>query len=154
MTDVRSDINEIAQSIWETLFSFPLESADVSLPDDVTLMTGCVQIEGAWNGAVTLQCTQELATALAGELFGPDATTTADEVRDTIGELTNMLAGNIKALLTEPSRISLPAVAFGGDYDLSIIGTQEVATVGFRCAGTPILVTLLQKVESEADPAT
>lgn len=148
MTDVRSDITEIAHSIWETLFSFPLFHADEdgALPPELRQVTGCVQIDGAWNGAVLFQCPDELANKLAAELFRPVTTTSPEEVRDTVGELTNMLAGNIKALLPEPSRISLPAVALGADYDLQVIGTRVVVAVAFQCAGFPLLVTLLQSV--------
>lgn len=149
MSDVQSDISEIAQSIWETLFVLPLEpvpAADGFLPEDVPLMTGCVQIDGAWNGAVMLQCPEPLAARLAVELFKPESAISPEEVQDTVGELTNMLAGNIKALLPQPSRISLPAVALGGDYDLRVIGTRVVTAVTFVCAGSPVVVTLMQSV--------
>lgn len=146
MSDVQNDISEIAQSIWETLFLLPLEKAEPHsrLPDDVALITGCVQIDGAWKGAVMLQCPESLAERLASELFRSDSATSPEEVQDTVGELTNMLAGNIKALLPQPSRISLPTVALGADYALRVIGTQLVAEVTFRCADAPIVVTLMQ----------
>jgi len=144
------DIREIATSIWETLFTVPLDRGIDTEQLSDPVVTGCVHIDGAWHGAVMLQCSEGLAGVLAGELFRSEAPT-SDEVRDTIGELTNMLAGNIKALLPEPSRISLPAVAFGADYDLSVMGTGAVAPVPFRCGGSPLVVTLLQ---STADVAT
>jgi chemotaxis protein CheX len=146
VTDLRSDITEIARNIWETLFSLPLDQPDADgvLPRDIPQVTGCVQIDGAWNGAVLFQCPDELANKLAAELFRPVTTASPEEVRDAIGELTNMFAGNIKALLPEPSRISLPAVALGADYDLQVIGTRVVAAVAFECGGFSLLVTLLQ----------
>ncbi len=143
MTAVDEDIKEIAASIWETLFSLPLDSEPGGVLADGSLVTGCVQIDGAWHGAVMLQCSEELAGQLAGELYDASAPN-PDEVRDTIGELTNMLAGNIKALLPEPSRISLPTVALGADYAITVVGTQAVAAVPFRCAGSLLVVTLLQ----------
>lgn len=148
MTDIEQDIPEIAYSIWETLFSFPLAPAEAGSPPTQGSggLTGCVQIDGAWNGAVLLECPTALARQLAGELFRTAGETTAEEVRDTIGELTNMLAGNIKALLPEPSRISLPAVAEGGDYDLRIMGTEPVGRVAFSCAGEVLVVTLLERL--------
>lgn len=149
MTALDDDIREIAASIWETLFSVPLQSGSDGEDLSGTVVTGCVHIEGAWNGAVMLHCSEALAGVLAGELFRSSAPT-PDEVRDTIGELTNMLAGNIKALLTEPSRISLPAVAFGADYDLTVMGTDALATVPFRCDGSAVVVTLLQRREADA----
>lgn len=139
------DIREITRSIWETLFTAPLASsvAVEELSDPV--VTGCVHIVGAWDGAVLLQCGEELAMRLAAELFRSPVPS-ADDVRDTVGELTNMLAGNIKAVLPEPARISLPTVSFGSDHDLSVMGAAALAVVPFRCGGSPLVVTLLQSV--------
>jgi chemotaxis protein CheX len=109
-------------------------------------MTGAVHIDGAWEGAVMLQCPQDLANRLTSVLFKAEDTPSSDDVRDAMGELTNMLAGNVKALLPEPSRISLPTVAFGADYELSVVGTRAVATVSFTCEGSPLTVTLLERV--------
>ncbi|MFN2524321.1 MAG: chemotaxis protein CheX [Mycobacteriales bacterium] len=141
MTAVEDDIQEIATSIWETLFSAPLERTDSAHDVPEPVVTGCVTIEGAWNGAVMFRCEQALAQVLAGELF-QSPSPTADEVRDTVGELTNMLAGNVKALLPDPSRISLPTVAFGGDYELRVLGTATIEQVGFRCGDRTLRVSL------------
>ena len=148
MTDIEQDIPEIAFSIWETLFSLPLATGEPGAQptEGAGGLTGCVQIDGAWNGAVLLECPTTLAQQLATELFRPEGETTAEEVGDTIGELTNMFAGNIKALLPEPSRISLPAVAEGEDYDLRVMGTEQVARVAFVCAEETFVVTVLERL--------
>lgn len=141
MTAVDDDIRAIAASIWETLFTQPLERRfnEGAVPEPT--VTGCVTIEGAWHGAVMLSCERSLAGTLAGELF-QSASPSPEEVRDTIGELTNMLAGNLKALLPHPSRISLPSVAGGGDYEFSVVGTARVAAVRFRCGDGALEVTV------------
>ena len=138
------DIREIATSIWETLFSVPLEPGTTApAASDESTVTGCVHIDGAWHGAVMLTCNEDLAVRLAGELFQSESPS-SDEIRDAIGEITNMLAGNIKAMLPEPSQISLPTVALGADYDLKVVGTRPVATVPFLSGNAPLVVTLLQ----------
>ena len=149
MTAVEDAIREITASIWETLFTLPLDRAEPGLAVAEPTVTGCVTIEGAWSGAVMLVCERELATTLAGQLFQA-AEPQPEEVRDTVGELTNMLAGNIKALLPEPSRISLPAVALGGDYDLSVVGTTELLAVPFRCGSGSLSVIVHQGREGAA----
>jgi chemotaxis protein CheX len=147
---LQADIIEIAQSIWETMFALPLEAGSGGILGTDPAMTGAVHIDGAWEGAVMLQCPQALASRLTSVLFQADGTPATDDVRDAMGELTNMLAGNVKALLPEPSRISLPTVAFGADYELSVVGTRAVATVSFTCEGSPLTVTLLERVPASA----
>lgn len=144
--NLQADIIEIAQSIWETMFALPLEAGSGGTLGTDPAMTGAVQIDGAWEGAVMLQCPRVLADRLTSVLFQGDGSPTPDDVRDAMGELTNMLAGNVKALLAEPSRISLPTVALGADYELSVVGTQAVATVSFTCEGSPLTVTVLERV--------
>jgi chemotaxis protein CheX len=140
---VEDDVCEIATSIWEAYFSVPLERAGPEVHVNDPAVTGCVTIDGAWYGAVMLSCERALAGSLTAELFHSGEPATEEEVRDTVGELTNMLAGNIKALLPGPVRISLPAVAMGGDYDLTVVGTTESVVVRFSCGDGTLKVSLL-----------
>lgn len=146
---MESEIREIAGSIWETLFTLPLDPAPDAGPLGEPAVTGCVTIDGAWQGAVMLSCERQLADRLAGQLFR-SGTPSVEEVRDAMGELTNMLAGNVKALLPGPSRISLPSVAVGGDYDLSVVGTVRRAVVHFRCDGSTLQVSVHESKDGAA----
>ena len=92
-----------------------------------------------------------LASILTSEMFQSASEPSFDEVRDALGELTNMLAGNLKALLPEPSAISLPAVALGSDYEFGVMGTKVVASVPFRCKGHPLVVLLVQRSGDNGD---
>jgi chemotaxis protein CheX len=84
-------------------------------------------------------------------MFQGDGDPADDEVCDAFGELTNMVAGNIKALLPAPSSISLPTVAFGSHYDLIVVGTEPVQTAAFTTTAggraLPLVVSLLQRTE-------
>jgi len=150
---MRSDIQEIAQMIWATLFDLPLEeAADPELSGSSTV-TSFVHIDGAWRGVVMLQCPMALAVTLTSEMF--DGTRAHDgdpppeppeaDVRDALGEIANMVAGNVKALLPEPCTISLPAVALGSDDTVSVPGTSPVTSVPFTCDDHPFVITLLER---------
>ena len=132
MTATEDDICLIAKSIWETLFAMPLDRVASEPAIAGPVVTGCITIEGAWDGAVILTCQEELAGSLTTHLFG-ERPPAPDDVRDTVGEIVNMVAGNFKALLPDPSRMSLPTVAFGAHYGLSVVGTTQTAVVRLRC---------------------
>jgi len=140
-----TEIEDIAQSIWMTLFEVPLERGGADAIDSESTVTCIVHIDGAWHGAVVLRCPVELARTLTSEMFRSESEPSFDEVKDALGEVTNMLAGNLKALLPEPSEISLPAVARGSNYEFGVVGTNVVATVPFMCAGQPLVVLLVQR---------
>ncbi|MFO0982206.1 MAG: chemotaxis protein CheX [Planctomycetota bacterium] len=66
-----------------------------------------------------------------------------------MGEIVNMAGGNIKALLPAPSQLSLPSVAEGLDYRLSVPGARLQACVDFRSDGEPLQVIILERVDDE-----
>lgn len=146
-----SDLAEIARTIWGTLFELPLETSATTHHDGDSTVTSVVHIDGAWHGAVMLRCPMALAAVVTSAMFQTGAEPVADDVRDALGELANMLAGNVKALLPEPCGISLPAVAFGADYQLRVVGAVEVATAAFTCGGQPFVVTLLHRSPERGD---
>ena len=120
-------------------------------PSDASTVTGIVNIDGAWRGAVLVRCPLALASLLTAAMFQGDDEPDFEEVSDALGELTNMVAGNIKALLPQPSAISLPTVAFGSQYEISVKGTHTVATVPFTSKSYPLVVSLVQHSDDIQD---
>jgi chemotaxis protein CheX len=109
-------------------------------------VTGCIQITGAWQGAVTVECSGGLARNVAAIMFGMDACDVCqDHINDALGEITNIISGNIKALLPEPSHLSMPAVTEGTDYFFTICGSKPVSEASFSCDGRPFKITVLEK---------
>lgn len=155
MQQFEEELIEITERVWDSLFEVPLE---VRGPGDATprasgrAISGCVQITGAWEGAVTLHCSEQLARLVTGAMFEIDpADASDDDVRDALGELANMVGGNVKALLPEPCRISLPAVADGADYKLSIPGAYPLTAITWTCGGEALMVRILERQPDSAD---
>ena len=138
------DIDDIVRAVWGSFFHLSLLSDRSARLGIDSTVTGCVQIDGAWRGAVLIQCPLPLASTLTAAMFEADRVPPMEDVRDAIGELTNMVAGNIKSLLPERCTISLPAVALGSDQHFTVVGTEAVTSVSFLCDGQPLLITLLQ----------
>src|SRR5262249_14231507 len=110
-----------------------------------SFLTGCIQITGAWNGAVTVDCAGDLARSIAAIMFDvPLEETMPDQVNDALGEMTNIIGGNFKSFLPEPSQLSLPSVAEGTDYFFRIIGSRQLAQFNFSCQGLPFQVTIVE----------
>ena len=64
------------------------------------------------------------------------------DLRDTLGELTHMLGGNLKSLLPAPSRVSLPVVA--EHYNTAIAG-RPAGRALLRCEGQPLQISLFEQ---------
>jgi CheY-specific phosphatase CheX len=68
-----------------------------------------------------------------------------DETRDALGEIANMTAGNVKALVESYCRLSLPMVAEGRELTISIPGSKVVAQASFDCGEDPLTVEVFEK---------
>jgi CheY-specific phosphatase CheX len=151
MQFLENEIAEVTQSVWSTVVGVSVHRRVAPEAEAGTGRTleGSVQITGAWEGAVALSCSATLARKAAATMFGlvPEAASTTD-TQDAIGELTNMTGGNIKSLLPEPCRLSLPTVVEGTDYTLRVPGSRLVSEVAFECDGQSLIVRLVQKTVS------
>jgi chemotaxis protein CheX len=111
-------------------------------------MAAYVHIAGAWHGTITLQCPGELSTRVAGAMFGidPGEVSLRDEL-DSLGELANMIGGNVKSLLPGPSHLSLPTVIDGVSYLARVPGSKVYGRYHFDCEGWPLVVGLFEREE-------
>jgi chemotaxis protein CheX len=148
MQSLRQHIEAIAAMVLETTAGVALVPAAGEIPRDRPALTGCVHIDGAWNGAALVECELPLARRLTAALFAREPADLAlDEVRDALGEITNMVGGNLKALLPSPSRLSLPTVVEGADYAVTVPGTAPAAVASFRVGEQIVVVRVLEAVD-------
>jgi CheY-specific phosphatase CheX len=139
------DIAMIVEGIYTELLGIEIQRvAEAALGGHRRTVSGCVQITGAWEGAVTVECPEELAHRTAVAMFGGEPESGA-EIADALGEVTNMAGGNIKALLPGPSQLSLPAVVEGSNQHVSVPGSSLLTEVAFECLGLPLKVTVVQR---------
>ncbi len=77
-------------------------------------MTAVIDFKGDWRGAILLQCSTSEARHLAVMFLGKDEIDGADEdSRDVMGELLNIIAGNLKPILPKGAQATLPQVVSG-----------------------------------------
>lgn len=106
----------------------------------------CVQIAGAWEGAVRVDCSTNLARLATARFLAADpGDIVIDQIRDAMGELANMSAGSVKPLLPKPCQISLPSVADGTDYTFTVPQGQLVLETGFNFEGEALKISVLQR---------
>jgi hypothetical protein len=105
-------IQAIAEESWLALvgddeFLVPMPGGE---PEDA--LSSWVEIVGPWNGAVVLTCGRATAEELARCLLKEHAPPVLDveDVEDAMGELANVVGGNVKAVLPGPSVLGLPEV--------------------------------------------
>jgi two-component system chemotaxis response regulator CheY len=101
-----------------------------ALPDRGVLAS--IQITGRWNGSVRISCSIALARRIAASMFAKEEAEVADdELADAVGEFTNIVGGNVKALFPGPCSLSLPGVSGLGEFGTTL-PPQSVPTEGVK----------------------
>ena len=135
------DVVAVTQEVWSALLGLELAPDPAAAAVPSPSITGCVQITGEWEGAVLLCCSEQFARTATEAMFMTDEVTD-DDIIDAVGELTNMVGGNIKSLLPGPSQLSVPSVASGEKYTVHVPGTSLLHELVLGCGEDPISVSI------------
>jgi len=142
-----SDIFGVTENVWASVLELAVQPCPVwAAEGEAGALVGRVDISGAWHGRVILACPGALAREVASVIFGvsaEEASTT--QAREALAELTNMTAGNLKALLPEPCELGIPVVSDEDPANDVAAGASLVTEAGFNCQGYPFLVKVVEK---------
>lgn len=144
-----SDLERSVESIWDWQLGLPVRRGGAGpTPRAADALTGWVRITGACRAAVLLACPVPLARRAATVMFGLEPPALTEEhVRDALGELTNILGGNIKPLLAEPASLSAPSVAWGAEGYCRLPAGGPLAQIAFECEQDAFTVQVLREDE-------
>jgi chemotaxis protein CheX len=89
-------------------------------------ISAVIGLTGEARGAVVISMKKDLAIKLTGMLTGAEHQAVDDDVIDAIGEIVNIIAGNVKKNLEEAFRlvISLPTIVQGTEHSIKWPGGQ------------------------------
>ncbi len=128
----RTDIFGLAESVFLSMLQLEVHVSDAEMPLDVEMITGAVYFAGAWKGALLVQCSREQAFEFTVRLMRiPFPTQLDEDVQDAIGELSNIIGGNLKPILPHGSALSMPSVVEGYPKSLRICGAHPVIQLAF-----------------------
>jgi chemotaxis protein CheX len=87
-------------------------------------------LTGIWSGAIALGVPVPVASSLPAALFAiPADEISAVERADMVGELVNLIAGNLKGLIRGGATLSLPVVLEGDDETIKNTTASLTGTV-------------------------
>ena len=129
----RSDISQLTESVFVSMLGLDVHPVDTELPPETEMITGTVYYAGPWKGAVLLQCDRAQACEFAARLMRmTQPIALDDDARDAMGELTNILAGNLKPILPHGIALSSPSVMEGRPAALRICEQHPLIRLAFR----------------------
>lgn len=105
------------------------------------LLAASVEITGGWSGRVSLDLTATSAEAAAQLMMGRPVVSATDVV-DAVGELVNMIGGNLKGLVPAPSALGLPHVSKGTGALPNGRDAVATCTADFLWQGRPVRISV------------
>ncbi len=148
MKNLESSIKEYVIMVWSTLFEQDIDCDDQEFdPPLQEPRLGIVDISGNWNGFVNIYVPYPLAIELTEKMFFLEAgSSSKSEVEDSIGEIINMIGGNIKAILPEPNQLSTPSVIWDANSHEWLEAPTVLAGMSFKSkSGHPFKVQIRPK---------
>lgn len=147
LNQFRDDLVQIVRTVFRTMMDLDVEAAGTVWTHPPDMITSAVHFAGDWRGATLVECGAPLACRFAERFMGiPEPAAVDDDVRDVMGELANMVAGNLKSLLPKGVDLSMPTVVEGKDYSLRVCGQNLVERSAFQSPAGGFCVTLVELV--------
>jgi len=102
-----------------------------------------VGLAGSWTGAGVISCSAAFACRICNQLLMTEATSVNEEVLDAVGEVANMVIGNLKTMIEEhlgPLGLSIPTVIYGRNFTSRSLGTNHWIVLPFKCDGESVTI--------------
>ena len=143
------DLVDVVGQVWHSLLGTGSDVVPAEPVDATARLLGAahfaarswsatVDVSGPESRRVTVVVDEDCARSITRHLLLMTRPTVLD-VLDTLGELANIIGGNLKSLMPAPSTLSLPRAARGvPTYDARL----PVSAVDATWNGQPVLVTV------------
>ncbi len=140
METIALDITEATNNLFETMIMMDLKSAEATLVDDTQIKTdviGMVSFTGKYHGIIALFCSKSFALKAASTMLLTKLTEFTTDVKDAIGEMVNMIAGNVKTKLAAQygdMHLSIPIIIAGDGLTITVMNNHPiVAETALSC---------------------
>jgi chemotaxis protein CheX len=142
-----ADLAEMVEQVWSSYLDpegvdplIPMEDGDLH-----SEVHSSVSITGSWQGAVVYASSTSAARQAAAAFLAmePDEVS-AEDLSDVLGELANIVGGNVKAMLPPGCLLSLPQVVLAPDSATRYPSAVQVSGLHGIWKGEPVSVTMWQ----------
>ncbi len=145
---LKEKIIEATIEIFSTMVMMDVSVKNEDVQDSGRLqdtITGVIGMAGVHKGVLAIHIPYAVAMAITSSFLDMDIKEINEDVEDAVGELTNMLGGNIKTVLTDNGKdidLSLPSTIAGALYHFQSSKDVMKMIVEFGTQSGPFMVEL------------
>ncbi|MGM0416399.1 MAG: chemotaxis protein CheX [Thermodesulfobacteriota bacterium] len=146
--DLQKNITDATTEIFETMIMVDISAGDPiaeKINNFKCSVSGVIGLAGSCKGMLAIHLPDQVAMSITGSFLGMDVTEVDDDVTDAIGELANMVAGNIKMILDEAGNnvtVSIPSCVHGEEYTMDTVSDSQRVVIPFNIESGQFLVEL------------
>lgn len=149
--DVGQEIVKSAQDVFSTMLMVDLESEDFLLNQRQVFLsniTSMIGLGGDIRGVLAIHCPAVVAKDITSGFLGMEVTQLDDDVKDAMGEIANMVAGNLKVAYSKISlniELAIPTSVVGESINVNVCGAAraERIIVPLKMAGEIFWIELM-----------
>ncbi len=132
---------QVVSDVCSTMLELPITTGGQNLVLEDPLVA-TVKITGEWQAAVEVATTRTVVRIIAAQMFAlpPESLQTAD-LYDALGEVANMVGGNLKGIANSELDLSLPSVV---EHEVIADSAAHIIAVNMKCAGHPFRIRLIE----------
>ncbi len=152
--DFKAFLSNATQDVFDTMLSMHVEAgqAEADMIKDSCQIVGSVGFAGDVTGCMNIHVGGVFARLITSAMLGEDIEDIEeDEVFDVVGELSNMIGGDIKSRLCDagmPCSLSIPTTTSGSDFTIDSKGWNRHEILAFRSNEHVALVEVYVKLNS------
>ena len=142
--DLKNLVSNAVSEIFDTMLSMTVEidDSDRQINGDTGRIVGMVSLAGNVMGNICIHVTDAFARKMTASMLDmePDEIEDDEEVLDVIGEVSNMIGGDIKSRLCDAGlscNLSIPPTTRGSDFRIESKGWAQHEQIKF-CNGENI----------------
>lgn len=137
MFNVGNEIISSTKDVFSTMLMVDLDNRDVIENKKCEMhsnMTSMIGLGGGIRGLLAIHCPAKVAKSITGSFLGMEIEQLDDDVKDAIGEIANMIAGNLKVSYAKVDinvELAIPTSIVGDSFYVSSISDSNRFIVPF-----------------------
>jgi chemotaxis protein CheX len=147
--DIGSEIVKGTQDVFSTMLMVELESEDIIATNRDQIqsnLTSMIGLGGGIRGVLAIHCPATVAKAITSGFLGMEVEELDDDVKDAIGEIANMVAGNLKvafATIDVKIELAIPTTIVGESFNVCGATRAQRIIVPLKMTGERFWIELM-----------
>ena len=142
------DLTEMVDQVWVSYLD--PEGISPLIPNgeekQPTEVHATVSITGSWHGHLVYACSMLAAKRAAAAFLAMEVDEVSQEdIQDVLGELANIVGGNVKAMLPNGCFLSLPTVVMAPDTASFYPAAERISGLYGLWDGEPVSISMWQQ---------